>query len=225
MYLADAQDAYSKRLKQDNDKHEKDAWAKLRGSKALENLLREAGYTLEVQGAKSLAYLEQQKAEAARTSAQADEPGAPYSQSAAPVEAGAGAATKSRARDISSYLLRSRRWLHESERNSSGPRSSSIMEGGLPRTDASYLTKQLAAMMHALGGRYGTSHREGAPLRVGGDLAKLVYWLLTERKRDRNPAAVPDHEPGTLEYRPPPQLQVTILPEQRQAKKARADGG
>ena len=58
---------------------------------------------------------------------------------------------------------------------------------------------------------------------LGGDIAKLVWWLQHERDRDRTPAAAPAEEPRAEEYRPQPQLQITILPEPRAAKKARAE--
>lgn len=229
VYLSDAQDAYNKRLRHQKDKQEREAWAKLRGTKALESLLREAGYSLQVVGAKSLALMEQHRAAGRAMPFDCDdEMEQPGAAAASPPAAAAGLGNPSPSRrrggaGTSSYLLRNRRWLHDSEWNPSHPRVGSIMEGGLPRTDAALLTRQLAAMMAALKGRYMTWHRAGEPALLGGDIAKLVWWLQHERDRDRNPAAAPAEEPRAEEYRPQPQLQVTILPEPRAAKKARAE--
>ena len=218
LLLSDAQRAYDAHLKNYNDGTEKRAWTKLRSSKLLETRLKEAGYELRVMGKLEAIQFNQT---AAANTAEGDEqqeeqnflsqPGAAAAATAPSARGGRGNWRGSNAGGESAFLILHRRWrVHGSgidDQPSAAAAVANVMDGALPSTDGAFISKQLAGMFSFLGGHFNTWNDAEFPF-LGGALAKLVYYLQEERKRDLNPAAAAADE--ALEYRPRPAVHVQI---------------
>ena len=215
MFLSDAIDAYTKHVKS-ADKQERTAWDKVKGGgKLLLVQLKEAGYKTEVTDHTAQAS-GGGGASGAAASAAEQEPFSPTRARRAP--GSGGNRSGGIAAEISVTVLLDRKWLRLS---AAQPRKVAIMEGGLPPTDGKHLTRMVASMFAALGGNFTTFNSLATP-NVGGALVKLVYWLNLERKRDLNPSANADDAKEQAEYRPPPNLQVSIERDRR-ARPPRAE--
>lgn len=223
MLLSDAQSAYDAHLKGSSDGTERKAWARLRNSKLLETRLKEAGYVLRVMTRQeAAAFLRPEGQEEQQLSQPGAAAAAAAGESDARAQRGAGRSAAHSSGSDNAFMILNRRWKgrpDEAEQPSAGVAVANIMDGGLPSTDGAFLSKQLAAMFAYLGGHFNTWNDEKFPY-VGGALSKLVYYLHAERKRDINPAAAAGAD-EQLDYRPQPQLQVSIPPRERAPKRAR----